>query len=72
MQNLVSLGVMARYREISKVFPHINQCKTSDPRGGAKFDPRAIIWALLVEAHEIKLHAIFSKLRPHGYVQGEF
>ena len=26
-------------------------CKTSDPRSGAKFDPRAIIWILLVEAH---------------------
>ena len=24
---------------------------TSDPRGETKFDPRVIIWALLVEAH---------------------
>ena len=41
---------MARYREISKT-PYKGRCKTTDPRGGAKFDPRAIIWALLVEAH---------------------
>ena len=33
------------------IFPNINPCKTCDPRGGAKFDPRAIPWALLVEAH---------------------
>ena len=30
---------------------YIGQCKTSDPWGGVKFDPRAIIWALLVEAN---------------------
>ena len=33
------------------IFPYISQCKTCGPRGGAKIDPRAIPWALLVEAH---------------------
>ena len=56
---------MARYREISKVFP-ISPNETCDPRGGAKFHPRAIIWALLVQAYEIKLHALFGKPRPYG------
>ena len=37
--------------------------------GGAKFDPRARIWTLLVEAHKIKLHAQFGKPRPNGYIQ---
>ena len=46
MQNLVALGFMAMYREISKVFP-LSPRKTSDPWGVAKFDHRAIIWALL-------------------------
>ena len=41
---------MARYREISEVFP-ISLGKTCDPWGGAKFDPRAINWTLMVEAH---------------------
>ena len=62
MQNLVTLGFMARYREISKVFL-LQACDprggakfdpralTCDPRDGAKFDPRALIWALLVEVH---------------------
>ena len=54
----LSLGPMARYRAIS---PYISQCKTSDPRGGAKSDPRAIIWALLIHIHYMKLHAKFSK-----------
>ena len=71
MQNLVSLDLTARNREIWQVFPLYDQCKTCDPRGGAKFYPRAIIWALLVESHKIKLHAKFGKPRPHGYIQGE-
>ena len=31
-------------------------CKTSDPWSGAIFDPRAIIWIILVDVHKIKLH----------------
>ena len=51
MQNLISLGCMARYREISKSFPYLSPCKNCDPRSGAKFHPRAINLAVLVEAH---------------------
>ena len=50
-------------------FPYIIPCKTCDPWDGAKFDQRAMIWTLLVEAHLIKLHAKFSKPMPYGYVQ---
>ena len=64
MQNLASLGLMDRYREILK-FSLYNPCKTCDPQGGAKFDPRAIFWALLVEAYETRLHAKFGKPRPY-------
>ena len=39
MQNLVSLGLMARYREIWQFFPYISPYETCDPRGGAKFHP---------------------------------
>ena len=62
---------MARYREISKVFSYISLSKTCDPRGGAKFDPRAIHWTFLVEAHQLKLHAKFGKPRPCGKIQGD-
>ena len=68
MQNLVSLGLKAKHREISQMFSYVGQCKTGDPQGGAKFDPRAIIWALLVEAYYIKLHAKFGNPWPYGYV----
>ena len=47
-------------------FPYISQWKTCDPWGGAKFDPRAISWALLVEDHKIKVHGKFGKPRPYG------
>ena len=59
---------MARYREIWQSFPIQAHVKLVIPRGGAKFDPGAIPWALLVEAqaHYIKLHAKFSKPRPYG------
>ena len=30
-------------------FRYVNPCKTCDPWGGAKFDPRVIIWTLVVD-----------------------
>ena len=65
MQNLVSLGLMARYREIWQVFPIQAHAKLVTPEAGPNLNPRAIIWALLVDG-------IFGNPRPHGYVQGEF
>ena len=35
------------------------------PWGGAKFDPRTIIWATLVETQQIRLHAKFGKPWPY-------
>ena len=71
MQNLLSLGLMARYREFPIVSPYISLNKTWDPQDGAKFDPRAIILALLVQAYLIRLLAKFGKPRPYGQVQGD-
>ena len=65
MQNLASLGPIARYKEISKV-PPIKCNETCDRQGGANFDPGAIIWALSIEAHQIPLYAQFGKPRPYG------
>ena len=42
---------MALYRSTGSSFPFINPSKTCDPWGGAKFDLRAIIWALSIEAY---------------------
>ena len=42
---------MARYREIWQFFPVLAHVKLVTPGAGAKFDPRAISWALLKEAH---------------------
>ena len=66
MQNLVALRSMARYRQISKNFPFISPSKTCGPWNGTKFDTRAMIWTLFVEAHQIKLNAKFGKPRPYG------
>ena len=39
MQNLVTLGLKAIQGEFQR-FPYIIPCKTCDPRGGVKFDPK--------------------------------
>ena len=39
MQNLVSLGLMARYREISKVFPTLANVKLVTPGKGPYLTP---------------------------------
>ena len=66
MQKFESLGLMCRYKEISKVFSILAHVKLVTPKGGAKFDPRALISALLVEANYIGLHAKLGKPRPYG------
>ena len=38
-------------KKIIKDFYCISLCKTKDSRGGAIFDPRAIIWTFLVEVY---------------------
>ena len=39
MQNLVSLGLMARYREISKIFPIQANLKLVNPGAGPNLTP---------------------------------
>ena len=38
---------MVFHKKISEDFPFLSLCKTVDPRGGAIFDPRGIIWTIL-------------------------
>ena len=37
--------------QLYTTFPYASPCKTCDPRGWAKFDPRGMLLALLVEAY---------------------
>ena len=46
--------------------------KTSDHWGGAIFDPRAIIWIILVEVHKIKLHTKYQRPGPSSFRQEDF
>ena len=60
MLNLVTLGLMARYRDFYN-FYYINPCKTCDPPGVMpNLIPKAVIWALLIQTHQIKPQAKFS------------
>ena len=47
-------------------------CKTSDPWGGAIFDPRAIILNTLVEVHMIKPHTKYQRPGPSSFRQEDF
>jgi hypothetical protein len=44
---------------ITSFFLRKTWLKINDPRGGTNFDPRAIIWTILVEVHFAKSHAIY-------------
>ena len=54
------------------VFPYISLFKICDPRGGAIFGPRGIIWTNLVEVHYVMLHTKHQGSRPYGFRQEDF
>ena len=59
-------------RRFFKYFPYIRLCKQSDPRDGAIFDSRDIIWTIFVEDHKVMLHAKYERPRPYGFWQEDF
>ena len=46
--------------------------KLVTPGVGSNLTSKVKIWALLVEAHKIKLHAKFGSPRPYGYVRVDY
>jgi hypothetical protein len=46
--------------------------KINDHRGGANFDPRAIIWTILVEVHFAKSHAKYLTSRLCQFREEDF
>ena len=68
MQNLVNLGFMARYWEISKVFPLEVQVKLVTPVLG----PQGHNLGTLCRGPLDKTTCKFGKSRPYGWVQGDF
>ena len=46
--------------------------QTCDPRGGASFDPKDIIWTNLVEVHEEKLHTKYQSYTPSSFREEDF
>jgi hypothetical protein len=56
-----------KFFNISFYYIHIR--KTNDPWGGANFDPRAIIWTILVEVYKTMPYAKYLSSRPFGSLQ---
>ena len=46
--------------------------KTSEPKGRAIFDPGAIIWTILVEAHLMKLPTKYQRIEPSIFGEQDF
>jgi hypothetical protein len=46
--------------------------KIIDPRGGTNFDPRAIIWTILVEVHFAKSHTKYTTSNLCQYKEENF
>ena len=46
--------------------------KTADPRGGANFDPRDIIWAILVGVNQTMLHTKYLSSRAYALWEDDF
>ena len=55
MQNIVTLGLMARYREISKVFPISSNVKLVTPVVGSNLNPGPLfeVFEVIKLFHEI-------------------
>ena len=47
----MKIGQVVLEKKIFKDFPIYPYVKTNDPEGVANFDPRGIIWTILVEDH---------------------
>ena len=46
--------------------------KINDPRGGTNFDPRAIIWTILLEVHYTMFHAKYLNFILCKYREDDF
>ena len=53
-------------------FFYIFLCKTGAHLGVAPYDPRTIILAILVDPHEMTLHAKYQVSRPIGLKEEDF
>ena len=58
--------------EVVWIFLYITLCNPCDPRGGANFDPRGIIWIIFVENHKLMLHTKYQHSRPCGFREEDF
>ena len=63
---------MVSEKKIFEVFTIYIYGKPMTPQGGANIDPRGIIWTILVELHQMMLHAKYLSPRPCGFGEEDF
>ena len=68
----LSFSACGLVQEDILMFYYIFLCKTADHWGGANFDPRDIIWAILVEVYNTMLHTKYLSSMACGLGQEDF
>ena len=70
--NIKALHLLVSENNIFKVFLLCSYDSNLWPRGGASFDPRDIIWTILVEVHYEMLHTKYQSSRPSSFWEEDF
>ena len=71
-QMIKALLLLVSEKKNFKVFFFVPMFQTCDPRGGAQFDPRGIIWTTLVEVHLEMLHTKYQSSAPSSFREEKF
>ena len=71
-QMIKALLLLVSEKRNFKVFFFVPMFQTCDPRGGAQFDPRGIIWTTLVEVHYEILHTKYRSSALSSFREEEF
>ena len=71
-QMIKALLLLVSEKKNFKVFFFVPMFQTCDPRGGAQFDPRGIIWTTLVEVHLEMLHMKYQSSAPSSFREENF
>ena len=72
MPNMKALALTVWDKKIFKNFHPYPYVKSENPQHRTNFYSRAIIWSILVEGHNMMLHAKYESSSPYGLGQEDF
>ena len=72
MPKMKALALKVWDKKIFNNFPLYLYVKSENPQHRTNFHSRAIIWSILVEGHNMMLHAKYETSSPYGLGQEDF